>query len=194
MNELTSLIVALSAFLHDIGKIVDPVALNLPNDYEEKNADLYQRSYKGRYSHGHALLTAAFIESKKSFFPQDVFEWSTDSGDSFINLCAMHHKPETPLQWIITAADRLSSGLDRHSAEEEGGSSIDPRKYRQTRLRPIFEELSLEDAPDTKSHVQRRYAYPLARLSASSIFPVPFSDLGDKNSENVSRQQYSKLF
>ncbi|MGB9616632.1 MAG: type III-A CRISPR-associated protein Cas10/Csm1 [Desulfomonilaceae bacterium] len=193
MNDLTSLIVALSGFFHDVGKIVDPGALKLPKDYEEKNADLYQPSYKGHYSHAHALLTAAFIESKKNLFPPDVFQWSTDHGDSFINLCAMHHKPETPLQWIITAADRLSSGLDRHSAEEEGGSSIDPRKYRQTRLRPIFEELSLEEATGARPHVQRRYAYPLARLSASSIFPVP-SQPDANNSENISRELYSKLF
>lgn len=191
--NVSCLIMALGGFLHDIGKVVDPMLLELPKAYGENNADLYQPAYKGRYSHGHALLTAAFIESQKDLFPRTVFDWSSEKGDSFINLCAMHHKPETPLQWIIAVADRLSSGLDRHSAEKQGGSSIDPRKYRQTRLRPIFEELRLDRANNSKSNLPRRYAYPLEQLSAENIFPI-LPDKDSQGSNTESKNQYSRLF
>ncbi len=193
MDDATCLIIALGGFLHDVGKVVDPVVLKLPDDYEKNNASLYQPCYKGRYSHGHALLTAAFIELNKEFFPREVFKWSSDKGDSFINLCAMHHKPETALQWIITAADRLSSGLDRHSTEEESGNVIDPREYRRTRLRPIFEELKLKNTNDGRPRLKRHYAYPLAALSAETIFPIRI-DTGSPESEAESRNQYAKLF
>lgn len=193
MNESTCLIMAIGGFLHDLGKVVDPTVLDLPKDYQEQNADLYQPSYQGRYSHRHALLTAAFIELKKDLFPREVFNWSSEKGDSFINLCAMHHKPETPLQWIITVADRLSSGLDRHSAEEEGGESIDPRKYRQTRLRPIFEELRLDATSAETSPMDRRYSYPLLPLSAATIFPTRSDIVGD-DADAQSKNQYTKLF
>ncbi len=193
MSDLMCSIMALGGFLHDIGKIVDPAVLKLSKAYEENNAHLYQPVYQGRYSHSHALYTAAFIEFEKDLFPREVFAWSTEKGDSFINLCAMHHKPETPLQWIIAVADRLSSGLDRHSAEEEGERRIDPRRYRQTRLRPIFEELRLQDAHDSRPPMERHYAYPLTPLSASSIFPIR-SDRGAGDAENESREHYSSLF
>lgn len=193
MIDLTGLVVAVSAAFHDIGKAVDPEVMNLPADYENRNAGLYQPLYQGRYSHRHALLTAAFVELKRDLFPPELFHWSSEHGDSFINLCAMHHKPETPLQWIITIADRLSSGLDRHSAEQEGGRYIEPRNYRRTRLRPIFEELRLDPASDKRAPLDRRYSYPLEVLSATSIFPI-CSDVVSGATQSESKNQYGRLF
>ena len=87
--------------------------------YENNNAGLYQRYNReqNRYTHIHALYTAAFIERFANSLPELNDAGSARSGDSLINLAAMHHKPETPLQWIVTQADWLSSGLDRQVFE-----------------------------------------------------------------------------
>ncbi|OAG26675.1 HD domain-containing protein [Thermodesulfatator autotrophicus] len=110
--------ISLAALFHDIGKIAQGV-LELPSqDYRDRNTDLYQPFNKkqGRHTHEHALYTAAFIEKFANYFPEELnsSEWiEGEREDSFINLAAKHHKPETPLQWIITQADRLSSGFDQ---------------------------------------------------------------------------------
>ena len=65
--------------------------------------------------------------------------------DTFINLAAGHHKPQTPMQWIIAMADRISSGWDRAKFDEEYNRAITPPDYKKTRLLPIFELLMRED-------------------------------------------------
>lgn len=192
MEDITTLIMAIAGFLHDTGKIADIDIMPLPAGYRESNAPLYQPVYRGNYSHEHALLTAGFIEAYGDRLPSQLTGWS-QGPDSFVNLCGMHHKPETALQWIIAIADRLSAGFDRHSLEEEGNESIDPRRYRDTRLRPVLEELRLDRESDKAEPWTRRYHYPLKPLTAQSIFPLA-SDADHTRRGEDSRESYRQLF
>ena len=130
----TTLKIGGGGIFHDVGKTVDVDEIDLAPDYIERNADLYQPSRQGYYTHRHALLTAAFIERYKDLLPSELSMAQWGEGDPFINLTAMHHKPETPMQWIITVADRLSSGLDRHGYDEEADVPTAPKDYLKTRL------------------------------------------------------------
>ena len=119
----TVLKVQLAALFHDVGKFAQG-SLSLSQEYIERNADLYQPFNKsqGRHTHQHALYTAAFIEKFAKLLPEELNspDWGEgEREDSFINLAAKHHKPETPLQWIVAQADRLSSGFDRVEFEHD---------------------------------------------------------------------------
>lgn len=138
-NELNKLVLA--ALLHDVGKFAERAGMEVSPQYSNDNEQLYQPLFDGRYSHGHALFTAAFIEKFADHLPLLDDSSTARSGDSLINLAGMHHKPETPLQWIITMADRLSSGLDRQVFDGDH-SGVAYRDFRKTRLIPITEELS----------------------------------------------------
>jgi CRISPR-associated protein Csm1 len=191
MDE-TTIKIAASGLFHDIGKIVELEALDLPADYVERNADLYQPSRDGYHTHRHSLLSAAFIERYSALLPPELNMAQWGQGDSFINLAAMHHKPETPLQWIITVADRLSSGLDRHGLDDEAIPTA-PKDYRQTRLWPVFEELQLPADDGQRRPVDRKYRYPLLPLSTRSIFPS-LGDAVHKEEHSSGKDPYGFLF
>jgi len=178
---------------HDVGKAVDVDGLDLAPDYIERNADLYQPSRQGYYTHRHALLTAAFIERYKDLLPSELSMAQWGEGDPFINLTAMHHKPETPMQWIITVADRLSSGLDRHGYDEEADVPTAPKDYLKTRLWPVFEELQFPGINEARQTVSRRYRYPLAPLSAKTIFPGRI-DGATLQDDSEGKEAYRSLF
>src|SRR3990170_1834328 len=142
--------IAIAAFLHDIGKFAEraSVAEKQSDDLEAGfflfwevfiyNNDLYQPHYNNIYTHKHAVYTAGFIDHIEKFLPREFNkgEWGLD--DSFMNLAAGHHKPETPLQWIIAMADRVSSGFDRGEFEDYNhNKTIAFKDYKKTRLLTI---------------------------------------------------------
>lgn len=49
--------IAVAAFLHDIGKFAERAGMELSTEYLDGNAALYQPSYRGRYTHKHAVCT-----------------------------------------------------------------------------------------------------------------------------------------
>jgi len=129
--------IAMAGMLHDIGKFAERAKMQVSQEYLINNADLYQPFYNNRHTHKHSVYTAAFIEQYEKHLPQEFNAHSWGLSDSFINLASGHHKPETPLQWIIAVADRVSSGFDRD--EFEGyNKGIDIRDYKKTRLLPII--------------------------------------------------------
>jgi CRISPR-associated protein Csm1 len=113
--DQTVLKIGAAGLLHDKGKFGDKVSLNVSEDYIKRHADLYQPFYKGRHTHAHAVYTAAFIEQCKDCLPDQFNQPGWGSGDALINLAAGHHRPETPMQWVVAMADRVSSGWDRTS-------------------------------------------------------------------------------
>ena len=183
----TTLKVALAGLLHDIGKLAE-CGLELTKDYTIQNADLYQPFRNRRHTHRHALFTAAFIEKMAELLPREFNSHQWGEGDSFINLAAMHHKPETPMQWIVTVADRISSGLDRASFEE--GEAIAYRDFKKTRLLPVIEALGPERCHGYRSADNFQYEYALEPLSTASIFPRKRGELDAKEAE----RQYRELF
>ncbi len=183
----TVLKISLAGLMHDIGKFVQG-CINVSPEYRENNETIYQPVWNGRYSHQHALYTAAFIEKYKRVLPRQLNARDWGEGDAFINLAACHHKPETPMQWIIAQADRISSGLDRASFEK--GEAIAWQSFKKTRLLPIMESLGPDRCSNFKISKAFSYRYPLAALSATTIFPVKAKD----SNKTEAADEYQKLF
>jgi len=136
--DKTTLKVAIAAFMHDIGKFADKKALDVTNQYVNDNAGHYLPFRNGRHSHYHAVYTAAFTEYMKDFLPDNFNRPDWGEGDTFVNLAAGHHKPETPMQWVIAEADRVSSGWDRDTFDKEHSTATPWKDYKKTRLLPLL--------------------------------------------------------
>ena len=194
MNK-TTVTIALAGLLHDVGKFAERAGMELPNGYADNNAGLYQpfRQEQGRHTHKHALYSAAFIERFSSLLPKLDEQKDAASGNSLINLAAMHHKPETPLQWIIAQADRLSSGLDRQVFEgDESGTAY--RDFRKTRLIPLAEEMLRGDAfyrNDTLSTYHWRYR--LTELAPEQVFAASRKE-AEPLDDKAATDEYARLF
>jgi CRISPR-associated protein Csm1 len=109
-----------------------------------------------------------------------------------MNLASGHHKPQTPMQWVIAIADRVSSGFDRNEFENYN-YEIGVKDFKKTRLFAIFEGLSPDE--DIKDDIPEKYVfrYPLRCLSPESIFPVKRDDYQVLDSSEQEKE-YSDLF
>ena len=163
----TVLKIALAALMHDVGKFAQG-SLDVTKEYLANNEGQYQPQWDGRHTHVHATYTAAFVEMMADRLPEVCNSSGWGEGDSFINLAAGHHNPETPMQWLIAVGDRISSGLDR--ATFEAGEKIAFQNFKKTRLLPILESLGHKRSGKFKAASDYNYRYPLAPLSANSIF------------------------
>lgn len=189
LMETTHLKLALAALCHDLGKFTEG-GMDLSPSYMVNNEQIYQPLWDGRYTHRHALYTAAFIEEYGDKFPRVCNEDNWGNGDSFINLAACHHKPESAMQLCVTMADRLSSGMDRATFNDS--TNIPFTEYRSTRLVSVLEALTPEQDEQLKFEKSNNYTtqYPLAPLSATNCFPVPHG----KISKNKAKDEYQQLF
>ena len=187
----TTLKMALAGLIHDIGKLADERVLDMEPGYRDRNIDQYcpWSEKDHRHTHTHALCTAYFIESLKHLLPVQLSLADWGEGDIFLNLAAGHHQPETPLQWIIAMADRISSGWDRKSFDDSH-QGIPWREYRKTRLHPLFERLGRKDGDSGPTALPPCYRYPLQKLSDQSIFPVEAAPV----SGEVAREEYRRLY
>ncbi|MBM4285355.1 MAG: type III-A CRISPR-associated protein Cas10/Csm1 [Deltaproteobacteria bacterium] len=197
----TLLKIAAAALLHDIGKFADRDALTVSEQFMLDHADLYQPFNRktGRHTHQHAVCTAAFLERLRELLPPEFSARQWGDGEPLINLAAGHHRPEDhPLRWIITEADRLSSGWERRRDDSEEGeaSAVDPREYQKTRLAAILAELTLP--PEAGGPAQGAphpppFGYPLRELSPESIFPRPLKEVAPVD-RKVAAEEYLRLF
>ncbi len=179
-NSFQTLKIGLAALFHDIGKIFQYYE-KIPEDYYDSNVQFYLKDHKTHFSHQHAIYTAYFLEKlAEKFLPKELL-YTQEGEEYFVNLAAKHHTPETPLQWIIAEADRLSSGLDRQ--EFEKGENIPVQKAASTRLLSIFEKL---DKPEKEweSLENFEYFYPLEPISPESIFPKKKKATSSEESKN----------
>ncbi len=186
--EDTVLKVALAGLLHDIGKMAED-AMYVTPEYLNANAGLYQPFFNGHHTHRHAVYTAAFVEHIEKLLPRQLNKAQWGLEDSFINLTAGHHVPQTPLQWIVAMADRISSGWDRKTFEEYN-QAIAFQDYKKTRLLPLFEGL-LKDKKEQESEFA--YRYPLREISPLNIFPLLKKEAVPVNIEKA-LQEYKSLF
>ena len=194
-EQNTQYAVTLAALLHDIGKFAERAGMEVSRQYSTDNAGLYQKynSEQKRHTHQHALYSAAFIERYADLLPAVDEPGAAKSGNSLINLAAMHHKPETPLQAIVTEADRLSSGIDRQVFEgDEQGIAI--KHFRRTRLIPIAEEmLRGEEFHHGATNDSYLFRYPLTELSPNRIFPLKRTET-EPLDDTTARAEYATLF
>ncbi len=186
--------IAIAAFLHDIGKFAERGGMSLSPTYFNNNADLYLPFNKsqGRHTHKHALYTAAFIEEFGKLLPPEFNRRDWGFEESFVNLAAGHHRPESPYQWIITVADRISSGFDR-SEFDEYNREIGVREYKRTRLLTIFEGIGRGEEDEREGLDTYRYRYPLKELTPENIFPAERDEFRTIDDEKVA-EEYRSLF
>ncbi len=191
MDE-TVLKIAIAGLMHDIGKLAEG-SISVSDEFLNNNADLYQPSYQGNYSHRHAVYTAAFIDHIEKLLPRkfNQAQWGLD--DTFINLAACHHKPRTPLQWIVAIADRVSSGWDRAKFDKEYNHAVAWADYKKTRLLPLFEKLMQEDEIAPATLKDYSYCYPLKEVSPQNIFPSQKDRVCPPDNE-AAAAEYKRLF
>ncbi|MBI4680981.1 MAG: type III-A CRISPR-associated protein Cas10/Csm1, partial [Nitrospirae bacterium] len=113
--------------------------------------------------------------------------------DPFINLAAGHHKPETPMQWVIAMADRVSSGFDRDEFEDYNKEGIAFKDYKKTRLLTMFEGIATDGKWKEDKLESYRFRYPLKELSPENIFPVDKEEHRLLDSKEAAKE-YSGLF
>ncbi|MBN1292943.1 MAG: type III-A CRISPR-associated protein Cas10/Csm1, partial [Candidatus Latescibacteria bacterium] len=188
MDE-TVIKIAIAGFMHDIGKFADKDVWNVSEQFILGNADLYQPHYKENYTHRHAVLTAAFIDHIEKLLPLELNKANWGMADTFIKLAAGHHKPETPIQWIIAMADRIGSGWDRTSFDKEYNRAVAWQDYKKTQLLPIFENLMRDDG--TSGNYS--YCYPLKEISPTNIFPALQNEIRHSDNESAIAE-YKHLF
>lgn len=190
MVDATVTKIALAGLLHDIGKFAQG-CLEITPQYRQDNEDIYQPKFDKRPSHVHALYTGAFLEQAGDLLPSELTARQWGEGeieDTFLNLSACHHNPRTPMQWIVTMADRISSGLDRATFNQ--GEAIAFKDFQKTRLLPILESLGPKKISKFNKSDDFSFRYPLAPLSAQTIFPCQLKELEKKQAE----REYQTLF
>ena len=186
--------IALAAFFHDIGKFAERAKGNFHIDPEfiNNHANLYQPFFNGRHTHQHAVYTAAFIDHIEKLLPKEFNKGNWGLGDPFMNLAAGHHKPETPMQWIVAMADRVSSGFDRDEFEDYN-KGIGVKDYKKTRLLTIFEGIATDGKWKADSLEAYKVRYPLKELSPLNIFPTDKEDYRSLDNAYASKE-YDELF
>ncbi len=188
--------ITIAAFMHDIGKFAERANFNANLEFLNNNAGLYQPYIKSqnRHTHKHAVYTAAFIDHIEKFLPKEFNKGNWGLDDPFINLAAGHHKPETPLQWIIAMADRVSSGFDRVDFEDYNGR-VDYKDYKKVRLLPLFEQIATKGKRKDDNPDSYQFRYPLKELSAvkENIFPAERKKVEPQDND-IAQKEYKNLF
>lgn len=194
MVEDTVYKIALAGLLHDIGKFAERAGFHAEEEFLLSNADLYQPYIKvqNRHTHKHAVYTAAFIDHISKLLPREfnIGQWGL--GDSFANLSAGHHKPETPLQWIVAVADRVSSGFDRDQFEGSYNLHAEIKAFKSARLMTLFEQLSIDGDNSEKKIEDFHYRYPLKGFSADKLTPSTI-DTSVPGSDDEAVSEYNEL-
>ena len=202
--------VAFAALLHDLGKFAERAGL-ISDRLNAHITEYCKWHENGKYhSHKHAAFTALFMDEVEKAAPDlidgDVAPFASRSDradnitDSLINAAAMHHRPETLLQWIIATADRVASGFepeefDRYNAAGEE-QAVTERNHYQARLLTLFEQIRLDRLGGKHQAVMPtalRYCYPLQALTPENLFPLRRD--GYEPSDNASAQkEYKQLW
>ncbi|MEA3223706.1 MAG: type III-A CRISPR-associated protein Cas10/Csm1, partial [Thermodesulfobacteriota bacterium] len=193
MIDETTLKIAIAGFVHDMGKFAQPGNLNVSPEFINNNADLYQPFFNEHHTHKHAVYTAAFIDHIEKLLPKKFNRANWGLEDSFMNLAAGHHKPETPMQWIIAMADRISSGWDRKNFDKEYNSAIAWGDYKKTRLLPLFEGIKIDEQMDMDTSEKYSWCYPLKEMSPDNIFPSLEEQIAPEDNDEATAD-YDRLF
>ena len=182
--------VAFAALLHDLGKFAERAAPEIPVERLDAHLTNYCKWHDkpgghGYHSHRHAAYTAFFMGAVEGAAPDliqgDVSPFASrqeeerDITDCLINAAAMHHRPETLLQWIIATADRVASGFERENFETYNNAeeSYIGRNHFQARLWTLFEQVRLqENVQRPTAAADFKWRYPLKPLAPENLFPV----------------------
>lgn len=137
---------ALGTFLHDAGKFLQRAhgaTSKLPPEVRSLEGTLLPVHKGGWYSHKHALWTEEFfqtLERKGLKFPGGI------RMKQVRDVAVYHHNPDSPAAMLCTAADRLSSGMERKEKDEEREVQAESKgwdAFIRTPLRSPFERVDL---------------------------------------------------
>jgi CRISPR-associated protein Csm1 len=185
--------VALAGLLHDLGKLTQRARVHdEQSDSWRAHLTLYCpfNQQRGYHTHHHAAATALAFDSIEKDLPPvlrgDVSPFATretvaDSTDSLVNVAAMHHRPDTFLQWCIAAGDRISSGFERTEFEDYNGR---PDDFLKARMLVPFEEFG---KPAARTPSDLKWRYPMKPLSAGALFP-------EKGAADATQGDYAALW
>lgn len=173
--------VALTAFLHDLGKFTERAPLAATGT-EISPAPLDNHLPK--------LV-------KENAFPFLSWE-SHDTDDSLINATAKLHRPETFLQWVIATADRVASGFEpeefaKCNAAEENQKTGKQINHYAARQLTLMEQITLQEKQRKTRHNQLDYCYTLEPLSPDSLFPTK-RKTEEQNNNKVAQDKYHDLW
>lgn len=186
--------VALSAYMHDLGKFAERARIDVPKDALDAHKTQYcpfhttdKGGKNGYHSHVHAAYTGLAFdvveESAPDLIKGDMYPFinreqlqadATHATDSLVNAAAAHHKPETFLQWIVATADRVASGFERdefdkyNAAKDENTETKTGRNHYQARQLSLLEQIGKTQSITAK---ELNWRYPLQALSPTAIFP-----------------------
>lgn len=133
-----------AGLFHDIGKLSQRARVELSPETEAlRESGWHTQRANQPYSYLHALHTRQFFDLEAVSRLMAGYQ-GTSVEDSVANLAARHHNPSCAAQWIIAAADHLSSGMDRVQKESEDGAG-GSTAYRKTYIRPVFEKVHIRD-------------------------------------------------
>ncbi len=187
--------VAFAAYLHDLGKFAERARLEVPDETLQTHIQMYcpVKFADGKPTniptHKHAAYTALAWDILEKNAPDlvcgDMYPFAgrqagEDKTDSLLNASAMHHKPDTFLQWIIATADRVASGFEREEFERynqtDSSRDLNPQRktgknHYQARLLTLFEQISLNGETRPSENAEIDYCYPLQPLSPEAVFP-----------------------
>ncbi len=205
--------VAFAAYLHDLGKFAERARLNIPDEKLQTHIQLYCPPHfadgkpTGGYTHKHAAYTALAWDILEQHAPDlvcgEMYPFASrkegaDKTDSLLNASAMHHKPETFLQWVIATADRVASGFEREAFEQynhsEDGIGLNAqgktgKNHYQARLLTLFEQIGLSQT----NSADLAWCYPLKPLSAQTIFPQK-REVVEPSDNSVAQNEYLVLW
>ncbi|WP_138380355.1 type III-A CRISPR-associated protein Cas10/Csm1 [Luteithermobacter gelatinilyticus] len=194
---------ALSALLHDLGKITQRARVYDRHERFDASKTLYcPYQDKGQYhSHIHAACTALSLDELEESLP-DILKGDTspfasrtapgeDITDCLANAAAMHHRPGTFLQWCIAVADRIASGFEREEFDKYN-QSRDREDYITAQLRTIFAIVGKEDVQKEDTKTKDDWFYPLRPLSPASIFPINIKK-AERSREDAAKE-YEQLW
>lgn len=152
--------VALGAFLHDAGKLLQRGlgSTELPARVRELEGTLCPKSFQGEhYTHKHVLFTELLfydLEERSLPLPAGL------SRQNVREAAVWHHKPESgpAWGWIVAEADRLASGMDRKEKDAAAERDDEQRTrdfFRRTPLLSILSAVRLEGKPLPQNRFHR---------------------------------------
>lgn len=193
-------LIYLAGLLHDIGKFYQRADKSFNDvfselsDYSKKLAeDICPVNDQGRFGYQHVVWTNEFFEKTKLKFESipgvKANLYNVANEDCLENLACNHHRPQTPLQAIVTMADWWSAGIDRRNASEQTEAddkdtdiSWGKTRYKQIPLYSVFNTIH-----DGKS----KLGFPLAPMDISEkSFPKAINTKED----GVSQDNYKILW
>ena len=203
----SSALVALAAYLHDLGKLAERARVFENDPRLPAHLTLYCPFHKdgGWHSHKHAAHTALAFGAIEDLLPDtlrgDVHPFTgrvhadtaadvTDATDSLVNAAAAHHKPATFLQWIVATADRVASGFEREEFEQYNRAEDkqpDGLNHYTSRQLTLFEQMQ------RTSSGSLAWRYPLAPLAPRTLFPVKASDC-ERRDNSAAQAEYRTLW